>query len=236
MAERPKWRLLMGFLLTITGSALIGVLFWWGYARDPLIGMDAALITFGSVFSIAVVLFVCRLIARAFDAAARFIGRLKVGNKFQRFGAWLLTPWPFGVISFIVISRVFTHVLPPVTCRDGWPSPSIGHRGACSWHGGVDGGWQSLGLIAAAVAAVILGLWRSHRIEQAEAERRRLREVAKPPITYPPMPPMCPKCGKIMRNRLAQRGKHAGERFWGCSRYPSCKGTRPMAADDSIKL
>lgn len=27
------------------------------------------------------------------------------------------------------------------TCRDGWPSPSIGKRGACSHHGGVAGSW-----------------------------------------------------------------------------------------------
>jgi len=28
----------------------------------------------------------------------------------------------------------------PYRCADGWPSHSIGHRGACSHHGGVVGG------------------------------------------------------------------------------------------------
>lgn len=36
----------------------------------------------------------------------------------------------------------------------------------------------------------------------------------------------CPKCGSSMAKRLARRGKYAGSYFWGCTRYPSCKGTR----------
>ena len=33
--------------------------------------------------------------------------------------------------------------------------------------------------------------------------------------------PSCPKCGATMRRRSGRYG-----RFWGCSRYPSCRGTR----------
>jgi len=40
--------------------------------------------------------------------------------------------------------------------------------------------------------------------------------------------PSCPRCGSQMRQRLARRGRNAGSNFWGCSRYPSCKGTRPI--------
>lgn len=36
----------------------------------------------------------------------------------------------------------------------------------------------------------------------------------------------CPRCGSSMVRRLARRGRNAGNYFWGCSRYPSCKGTR----------
>lgn len=36
----------------------------------------------------------------------------------------------------------------------------------------------------------------------------------------------CPKCGSAMVKRLARRGRNAGGYFWGCFRYPSCKGTR----------
>ena len=33
--------------------------------------------------------------------------------------------------------------------------------------------------------------------------------------------PSCPQCGSAMRSRSGRRGP-----FWGCSRYPSCRGTR----------
>jgi len=36
----------------------------------------------------------------------------------------------------------------------------------------------------------------------------------------------CPRCSSPMVRRLAQRGVHAGRSFWGCSRFPQCKGTR----------
>ena len=38
--------------------------------------------------------------------------------------------------------------------------------------------------------------------------------------------PNCPDCGKPMHQRNAQKGKHAGSQFWGCSAYPECKGIR----------
>lgn len=36
----------------------------------------------------------------------------------------------------------------------------------------------------------------------------------------------CPRCGQQMIKRLARKGRNAGSYFWGCSRYPVCKGTR----------
>lgn len=36
----------------------------------------------------------------------------------------------------------------------------------------------------------------------------------------------CPRCGSTMVLRVARRGRFAGHQFWGCSRYPVCKGTR----------
>jgi len=40
--------------------------------------------------------------------------------------------------------------------------------------------------------------------------------------------PACPECGKPMRQRQAKVGSHAGHPFWGCTRYPACKGTREV--------
>lgn len=41
--------------------------------------------------------------------------------------------------------------------------------------------------------------------------------------------PSCPRCGSLMVRRAARQGTHAGASFWGCSRYPQCRGTRPGA-------
>ena len=36
--------------------------------------------------------------------------------------------------------------------------------------------------------------------------------------------PSCPKCGSVMIMRTAKKGANAGNSFWGCSRYPECRG------------
>jgi four helix bundle suffix protein len=40
--------------------------------------------------------------------------------------------------------------------------------------------------------------------------------------------PTCPKCGCIMALRTARKGSRAGGQFWGCSKFPDCKGTIPL--------
>lgn len=36
--------------------------------------------------------------------------------------------------------------------------------------------------------------------------------------------PSCPKCGSAMTKRMAKNGVNAGKEFWGCSKYPGCRG------------
>lgn len=36
----------------------------------------------------------------------------------------------------------------------------------------------------------------------------------------------CPVCGSDMIMRTARRGVNAGKTFWGCSRFPNCRGIR----------
>jgi len=36
--------------------------------------------------------------------------------------------------------------------------------------------------------------------------------------------PSCPRCGSKMVKRKSSKGRNAGELFWGCSKYPQCKG------------
>lgn len=36
--------------------------------------------------------------------------------------------------------------------------------------------------------------------------------------------PVCPKCGGAMVLREVKKGSNAGKKFWGCERFPSCRG------------
>lgn len=48
----------------------------------------------------------------------------------------------------------------------------------------------------------------------------RVREVRRPAGAAP----ACPQCGGRMVSRVAKQGGRAGQRFWGCARYPACRG------------
>lgn len=51
------------------------------------------------------------------------------------------------------------------------------------------------------------------------------------PLTLPSAPsavPMCPQCGSKMVERTAKRGQYSGQAFWGCCRYPECRGKRQI--------
>ncbi len=63
--------------------------------------------------------------------------------------------------------------------------------------------------------------------ERLAAQRLAERERRKNPTDPTDRIPACPRCGKAMVLRTAKSGKNAGQRFWGCSGYPQCKGVAP---------
>ena len=60
-----------------------------------------------------------------------------------------------------------------------------------------------------------------------EAQRRKREEQARP-VAPKADKVICPKCGSEMVLRKAKSGKYAGRKFWGCSRFPKCKGILPF--------
>jgi restriction system protein len=46
-----------------------------------------------------------------------------------------------------------------------------------------------------------------------------------------PVKKLCLQCGAAMVVRTAHRGAHAGQQFWGCSRFPECRATVPIDRD-----
>ena len=148
--------------------------------------------------------------------------------------------WIIGFAVFFALARGLGTLFGATTCRDGWPSPSIGRRGACSHHGGVDRSedWLLIfPVIGGTVAGIAFHKSRVGRLIGGE----RWSETAKkprspeqlPPLIQPFVPPQpgeeeCPKCGSAMRLRVARRGSRRGKQFWGCLRFPSCNGTLPI--------
>lgn len=70
-------------------------------------------------------------------------------------------------------------------------------------------------------------------IQQAKAAGKPAASaaVAKPSAKAAPQAangatPLCPVCQGSMMRRTARKGAHAGTQFWGCSKYPACRGTR----------
>ncbi|MGA7982109.1 MAG: topoisomerase DNA-binding C4 zinc finger domain-containing protein [Chromatiaceae bacterium] len=55
-----------------------------------------------------------------------------------------------------------------------------------------------------------------------------IRGVQGRPRAFNATAPACPTCGATMVKRVAKRGAHSGQSFWGCSRYPDCRGTRSI--------
>lgn len=62
-------------------------------------------------------------------------------------------------------------------------------------------------------------------------ERQRIwPEAEQAAVVVEPQAPSCPKCSASMVRRQAKAGANAGEAFWGCSRFPKCRGTIPWNA------
>ncbi|MHB8790164.1 MAG: restriction endonuclease [Desulfobulbaceae bacterium] len=40
--------------------------------------------------------------------------------------------------------------------------------------------------------------------------------------------PVCQKCGSVMVLRTAKKGYKSGQKFWGCTKYPTCRFTIPL--------
>ena len=67
-----------------------------------------------------------------------------------------------------------------------------------------------------------------HAMIQRVSQNSLAAKNAASPIV-PAESPACPTCSKPMAMRTARRGPKTGQRFWGCTGYPTCTGTRATA-------
>lgn len=77
---------------------------------------------------------------------------------------------------------------------------------------------KSIELMDASELWALVASVQSQAVAQPDVETRPPRET---PASS--TPPICPKCASSMKQRT---NRTTGQAFWGCSRYPNCKGTR----------
>lgn len=61
----------------------------------------------------------------------------------------------------------------------------------------------------------------------AQLIQEQAPNVAERAVAPASQAPLCPKCAEHMVLRTARKGSNTGSDFWGCSRFPNCRGTRP---------
>jgi hypothetical protein len=88
-------------------------------------------------------------------------------------------------------------------------------------------------IILGGIGAILLRealQWLERKATAAGRRRRAEREVtgrtSMQAATTSASRPHCPVCNALMVNRTAKRGVRAGSSFWGCPKYPDCRGTR----------
>lgn len=149
----------------------------------------------------------------------------------------------FTAAAFILTLILLKLIIGPVTCNSGWKSPSIGRQGACSHHGGVAGWKGTLPILVSGGAAVWFYVAFSPK-SAGHSVSTRTPQAPIPPNNNQPVRPTvprtpnnqtrCPKCNASMALRTAKRGRDSGSKFWGCKKYPRCKGTRSYVPDKQV--
>ena len=160
-----------------------------------------------------------------------------------------------AAIAFFVLSGIFSG---PTSCADGWRSPSIGSRGACSYHGGVTRTGSLWFLISIAVGFAAWGFADANsprRRRERVVERRRtvadeaavqtnprdLNAGSEEPPRVPEVATLtdsaddfpgkrCFKCNDQMSAVISSTGPHPNRLHWRCQNA-ACDGTIMIGGD-----
>jgi hypothetical protein len=164
------------------------------------------------------------------EKAPELVQRFQSGYDL-RSRASTVSPRDIGVVAFLVSLIVLLILAGPLTCSDGWHSPSIGRQGACSWHGGVDYTPRFFAFLVSVFVglfAFFVSAWLAHKLSSKKTQRQfnEHRQEFKGGVAHDAV--ACPLCGYPMMRRLARKGPRKGKHFLGCSRFPVCRGTREI--------
>jgi Topoisomerase DNA binding C4 zinc finger len=127
----------------------------------------------------------------------------------------LKLPWKVGVAAAVVIF-VLLHVVAVYT-QAPVGAKSLADMGAVVQRGYIHVFAEFLQYIIP--AGLLIGATVGY------FNQRQLNSVADPGVAVAgESNPTCPQCRTAMIQRTAKKGQFAGEPFWGCGRYPKCKG------------
>lgn len=84
-----------------------------------------------------------------------------------------------------------------------------------------------------------LGLAPASAESGIRADRRRVAPASTEPPIYaidpvgPENAPRCPKCGAPTTRRRTRGGDYPAREFWGCIRFPECRGMVPLRGENT---
>ncbi len=150
---------------------------------------------------------------------------------------------PDGGIDLVLRQKTETYL---VQCKQ-WKAYKVGVQpvrefyGVMASRGAAGGYFVTSGEYTEEAKSFVLGL----NVELVDGRKlRNMIDVAQRRPTTPESPtgsrqafssPYCPKCGTEMMKRVARKGTHAGRKFWGCTAFPKCNGTRPLEDSTSTE-
>ncbi|PSJ16556.1 restriction endonuclease [Nitrosomonas supralitoralis] len=86
---------------------------------------------------------------------------------------------------------------------------------------------QNIELIDGSKLAIMIEKARNVASISASTEDSACRSFTEIPAMSIPTP-ICPQCGDTMVKRVAKKGVHVGNVFWGCTGFPKCRGVRSV--------
>lgn len=133
-----------------------------------------------------------------------------------------------GLLFFVFTYVLLPHSSGPPKCNDGWASPSIGTRGACSSHGGVKREHSGIKFFFSVgigyLASYLYGRRRDAVLQRKSEEGKPIQKASLYKEDKPGTPLKCPLCGGRMGLQLLKNGR----RQWICWRSSVCPGVRPL--------
>jgi len=127
-------------------------------------------------------------------------------------------PWWVSVILSAVVYVLMKGIAPQLFQGDKLLGPMMQAMPGVAW--------MAAGFFLAMGALSLL-----RQLLEGWVNRRHEKQVYAATMTQVPHAhalPVCPDCGGEMIQRKALRGPNPGNRFWGCTAFPKCQGTRPL--------